>query len=137
MRMNSIMTVIEKLLDGYVLLRMSSLKVIPIRWESIKRNTEKDLKMKFLPCSSGKRYLPKEISVKPTTPQDKSVACLEWVSLYTDNTVKAAAQYAYDNYLGKPLPDQLNQHLPILAVKWCTDNIMGFPILYGPWLMLN
>ncbi|HAT6973468.1 TPA: NAD-dependent ubiquitin ligase, partial [Legionella pneumophila] len=45
---------------------------------------------------------PKETPVKPTALQDKSVPVWNGFSLYTDDTVKAAAQYAYDNYLGKP-----------------------------------
>ncbi|HAU3845831.1 Sid related protein-like protein [Legionella pneumophila] len=71
--------------------------------KALRENTEKDLKIEIptlvLP---GKDTSPKEISVKPTTPQDKSVPVWNGFSLYTDNTVKAAAQYAYDNYLGKP-----------------------------------
>ncbi|TIE23223.1 septation initiation protein, partial [Legionella pneumophila] len=70
--------------------------------KALRENTEKDLKIEIptlvLP---GKDTSPKEISVKPTTPQDKSVPVWNGFSLYTDNTVKAAAQYAYDNYLGK------------------------------------
>ncbi|HAT8712528.1 TPA: T4SS effector NAD-dependent ubiquitin ligase SdeA, partial [Legionella pneumophila] len=71
--------------------------------KALRENTEKDLKIEIptlvLP---GKDTSPKEMSVKPTAPQDKSVPVWNGFSLYTDDTVKAAAQYAYDNYLGKP-----------------------------------
>ncbi|CZI39098.1 Dot/Icm substrate protein [Legionella pneumophila] len=71
--------------------------------KALRENTEKDLKIEIptlvLP---GKDTSPKETPVKPTAPQDKSVPVWNGFSLYTDDTVKAAAQYAYDNYLGKP-----------------------------------
>ncbi|CZH11744.1 T4SS effector NAD-dependent ubiquitin ligase SdeA [Legionella pneumophila] len=71
--------------------------------KALRENTEKDLKIEIptlvLP---GKDTSPKETSVKPTAPQDKSVPVWNGFSLYTDATVRAAAQYAYDNYLGKP-----------------------------------
>ncbi|HGK6659305.1 TPA: T4SS effector NAD-dependent ubiquitin ligase SdeA [Legionella pneumophila] len=71
--------------------------------KALRENTEKDLKIEIptlvLP---GKDTSPKEISVKPTAPHDKSVPVWNGFSLYTDEAVKAAAQYAYDNYLGKP-----------------------------------
>ncbi|AOW51384.1 TPA: T4SS effector NAD-dependent ubiquitin ligase SdeA [Legionella pneumophila subsp. pneumophila] len=71
--------------------------------KALRENTEKDLKIEIptlvLP---GKDTSPKEISVKPTAPQDKSVPVWNGFSLYTDETVRTAAQYAYDNYLGKP-----------------------------------
>ncbi|MFO8702928.1 T4SS effector NAD-dependent ubiquitin ligase SdeA, partial [Legionella pneumophila serogroup 2] len=71
--------------------------------KALRENTEKDLKIEIptlvLP---GKDTSPKEAPVKPTAPQDKSVPVWNGFSLYTDDTVKAAAQYAYDNYLGKP-----------------------------------
>ncbi|HAU3543930.1 TPA: T4SS effector NAD-dependent ubiquitin ligase SdeA [Legionella pneumophila] len=70
--------------------------------KALRENTEKDLKTEIptlvLP---GKDTSPKEAPVKPTAPQDKSVPVWNGFSLYTDDTVKAAAQYAYDNYLGK------------------------------------
>ncbi|HHT9953156.1 TPA: T4SS effector NAD-dependent ubiquitin ligase SdeA, partial [Legionella pneumophila] len=70
--------------------------------KALRENTEKDLKIEIpalvLP---GKDTSPKETPVKPTAPQDKSVPVWNGFSLYTDDTVKAAAQYAYDNYLGK------------------------------------
>ncbi|HGH3071280.1 TPA: T4SS effector NAD-dependent ubiquitin ligase SdeA [Legionella pneumophila] len=71
--------------------------------KALRENTEKDLKIEIptlvLP---GKDTSPKETPVKPTAPQDKSMPVWNGFSLYTDDTVKAAAQYAYDNYLGKP-----------------------------------
>ncbi|HDV5711179.1 TPA: T4SS effector NAD-dependent ubiquitin ligase SdeA, partial [Legionella pneumophila] len=71
--------------------------------KALRENTEKDLKIEIptlvLP---GKDSSPKETPVKPTAPQDKSVPVWNGFSLYTDATVRAAAQYAYDNYLGKP-----------------------------------
>ncbi|MGX6641426.1 T4SS effector NAD-dependent ubiquitin ligase SdeA [Legionella pneumophila] len=70
--------------------------------KALRENTEKDLKIEIpalvLP---GKDTSPKETPVKPTAPQDKSVPVWNGFSLYTDDNVKAAAQYAYDNYLGK------------------------------------
>ncbi|WP_062760809.1 SidE phosphodiesterase domain-containing protein, partial [Legionella pneumophila] len=71
--------------------------------KALRENTEKDLKIEIptlvLP---GKDTSPKEAPVKPTAPQDKSVPVWNGFSLYTDVTVQAAVQYAYDNYLGKP-----------------------------------
>ncbi|HHU0832651.1 TPA: T4SS effector NAD-dependent ubiquitin ligase SdeA, partial [Legionella pneumophila] len=71
--------------------------------KALRENTEKDLKIEIptlvLP---GKDTSPKEAPTTPTAPQEKSVPVWNGFSLYTDDTVRTAAQYAYDNYLGKP-----------------------------------
>ncbi|HAT8178249.1 TPA: T4SS effector NAD-dependent ubiquitin ligase SdeA [Legionella pneumophila] len=71
--------------------------------KALREATEKDLKIEIPALVlTGKDTSPKETPIKPTAPQDKSVPVWNGFSLFTDETVRTAAQYAYDNYLGKP-----------------------------------
>ncbi|HAT1867929.1 T4SS effector NAD-dependent ubiquitin ligase SidE [Legionella pneumophila] len=68
---------------------------------ALRRATEKNVRIDELqPVLTGTS--PKEISINPTAPQEVSVPTWNGFSLYTDETVRNAARYAYDNYLGKP-----------------------------------
>ncbi|HCU5990995.1 TPA: SidE phosphodiesterase domain-containing protein [Legionella pneumophila] len=54
------------------------------------------------PVPPMKDLTPKELPIESNCFQLPYVPVWNGFSLYTDDTVKAAAQYAYDNYLGKP-----------------------------------
>ncbi|HIF9044215.1 TPA: SidE phosphodiesterase domain-containing protein [Legionella pneumophila] len=71
--------------------------------KTLRETTEKDLHIEIpSPVPPVKDTAPKEIPVKPTAPQQSSVPVWNGFSLFTDDTVRTAAKYAYDNYLGKP-----------------------------------
>ncbi|HHL3493901.1 TPA: SidE phosphodiesterase domain-containing protein [Legionella pneumophila] len=69
--------------------------------KALREATEKNLN---IPSSVPpvKDTSPKEIPVKSNAPQQPSVPVWNGFSLFTDDTVRTAAKYAYDNYLGKP-----------------------------------
>ncbi|AMP96019.1 SidE phosphodiesterase domain-containing protein [Legionella pneumophila] len=71
--------------------------------KALRQTTEKDLHIELpSPVPPVKDTSPKEVPVKPTAPQQPSLPVWNGFSLFTDDTVRTAAKYAYDNYLGKP-----------------------------------
>ena len=69
--------------------------------KALREATEKELHIAVPePVSLGKTTGPTEVSVQPTAPQKTTVSAWNGFSLYTDETIRAAAQYAYTNYLG-------------------------------------
>ncbi|RYW79981.1 hypothetical protein D7216_14805, partial [Legionella pneumophila] len=79
-------------------------EVVPRDAKALREATQQNALVIDIPplVSPEKDLTPKELPVESNCFQLPYVPVWNGFSLYTDETVRAAAQYAYDNYLGNP-----------------------------------